>query len=224
MGYSGRVCSTGLFYQEEPVGKSMPAEITLLAGISSLRSVRRFKPDQVPDEALKTILKAASKAASGSNTQPWEFIVVRDAKLKARLKEPMLSTWLQRIRNIPGMSGRMKDVYDDATDMLRNTEKVPVIIYCCLDLDRVSKSEEVRYASIYPAVQNLMLAAYALGLATCLTVHGSTPTRGEPDVKKILGIPDHVKIACLIYLGYPAVKLGPPKRKSIKNFVHYDGW
>ncbi len=200
----------------------MPGEISLLKGVSTLRSIRQFKPDPVPDEKLKTILEAASKAASGSNTQPWEFIVVWDPALKARLKDPMLRTWLKRIGNIPG--GRMKEVYDEATEMLRNTEKVPVIIYCCLDLNRVSKSEEVRYASIYPAVQNLMLGAHALGLGTCLTVHGSTPTRGEPEVKKILGVPDNVKITCLVYLGYPAVKLGPPKRKPIGNFVHYDGW
>jgi len=122
------------------------------------------------------------------------------------------------------MSERMRDVYDEATDMLRNTETTPVIIYCCIDLDRVGKSEEVRYASIYPAVQNLMLAAHALGLATCLTVHGSTPTRGEPEVKKLLGIPEHVKIACLVYLGYPAVRLGRPKRKLIEKFTHYDHW
>ncbi len=202
----------------------MPSDVTVLKGINALRSVRKFKPDPVPDKAIATMVEAASKAASGSNTQPWEFIIVRNTELKARLKEPMLKTWLERMRGIPGMSSRMKDVYDDATEMLANSEKVPVLIYCCLDLNRVSKSEEVRYASIYPAVQNLMLAAYALGLGTCLTVHGSTPTRGEPDVKKILGVPDHVKIACLIYLGYPAVKHGPPKRKPMKNFVHYDGW
>ncbi len=202
----------------------MPSDMTVLEGINSLRSVRNFKPDPVPDGAITTILEASSRAASGSNTQPWEFIVVRDPKIKSRLREPMLKTWLERMRGIPGMSSMMKDVYDDATEMLRNTEKVPVLVYCCLDLNRVSKSEEVRYASIYPAVQNLMLAAHALGLGTCLTVHGSTTTRGEAEVKEILGVPDHVKIACLIYLGYPAVKLGPPKRKPIKNFVHYDGW
>ena len=202
----------------------MLQEMTVLKGISALRSVRKFKLDPVPDSALQMILEAASKAASGSNTQPWEFIVVKDSKLKARLKEPMLRTWLQRIRTTPGMSGRMKNVYDEATEMLRNTEKVPVLVYCCLDLNRVSKSEEVRYASIYPAVQNLMLAAHALGLGTCLTVHGSTPARGEIEVKRILGVPDNVKIACLVYLGYPAVKLGPPKRKPIEKFVHYDGW
>lgn len=206
------------------VGIIMPSEMSLLEGVNSLRSVRKFKPDSIPDDKLKIILESASKAASGSNTQPWEFVVVRDAKVKAHLKEPMLRTWLERLAGGSGVSARMRDVYDEATEMLRNTEKVPVIIYCCVNLNRVGKSEEVRYASIYPAVQNLMLAAHSLGLATCLTVHGSTPTRGEPEVKKILGIPEHVKIACLIYLGRPAVRLGLPRRKPIEKFVHYDQW
>ncbi len=202
----------------------MPSEMALLDGINSLRSVRKFKPDPITDDKLKTVLESASKAASGSNTQPWEFVVVRDPKVKARLKEPMLRTWLARLAGSTGMSSRMHHVYDEATEMLHNTEKVPVIIYCCVDLNRVGKSEEVRYASIYPAVQNLMLAAHATGLATCLTVHGSTPTRGEPEVKKILGVPEHVKVACLVYLGYPAVRLGYPKRKPIEKFVHNDRW
>ena len=202
----------------------MPSEMSLLDGINSLRSVRKFRPDPIPDDKLKIVLESASKAASGSNTQPWEFVVVRDAKVKARLKEPMLRTWLERLAGSPGMSPGMRDVYDEATEMLRNTEKVPVIIYCCVDLNRVSKSEEVKYASIYPAVQNLMLAAHALGLATCLTVHGSTSTRGEAEVKKLLGIPEHVKVACLVYLGFPAVRLGRPKRKPIQKFVHYNRW
>ncbi len=143
--------------------------------------------------------------------------------MKAQLTKPMLETWMKRISGA-GISRRMKEVYDEATEMLRNTEKVPMIIYCCFDLDRVSRSEEVRYASILPAVQNLMLAAHAFGLGTCLTVHGSTSTRGEPEVKKILGVPDHVKIACLVYLGYPARNHGPPKRKPIQNYLHYDKW
>src|SRR5438309_11602638 len=137
---------------------------------------------------------------------------------------PKLRTRISRLSVSTVISPRITYVYDEATEMLRNTEKVPVIIYCCVDLNRVGKSEEVKYASIYPAVQNLMLAAHALGFATCLTVHGSTPTRGEPEVKKIIGIPDHVKIACLVYLGYPAVQLSSPKRKSIEKFVHYDRW
>jgi nitroreductase len=197
--------------------------MSLLDGINTLRSVRQFKPDPIAKETMTTILEAATKAASGSNSQPWEFIVVQDPKVKAKLTKPMLETWLKRLAG-SGMTGKMKQVYEDATEMLRNTDKVPAIIYCCIDLNKVGKSEEVRYGSILPAVQNLMLAAHALGIGTCLTVHGSTSTRGEPEVKKILVIPDHIKIACLVYLGYPAQKHGPPKRKPLGGFVHYDRW
>src|SRR5712664_3514759 len=106
----------------------MPSEMSLIDGINSLRSVRKFKPDPVPEDKLKIVLESASKAASGSNTQPWEFVVVRDAKVKARLKEPMLRTWLDRLASSPGMSPRMRYVYDDSSEMLRNTEKIPVIV------------------------------------------------------------------------------------------------
>jgi len=198
-------------------------ELTLLEGINSLRSIREFKLNPIPKEVLDKILEAATKAASGSNTQPWEFIVIQDPNVKARLKGPMLETWMKRLA-ASNMSSRMRKVYDDATEMLRNTEKVPAIVYCCFDRNKSSKSEEVQYASILPSVQNLMLAAHALGLGTCLTVHGSTSTRGEPEVKKILGVPDHVKIACLVYLGYPTREYGPPRRRPLKNYVHYDAW
>src|SRR5712691_2553292 len=106
----------------------MPIEMSVLDGINSLRSVRKFKPDPIPEDKVRAILESASKAASGSNTQPWEFVVVRDMKVKARLKEPMLRAWLERLAGTLGMSPRMRDVYDEATEMLRNTEKVPVII------------------------------------------------------------------------------------------------
>jgi nitroreductase len=105
----------------------MTIEMSLLLGINSLRSVRKFKPDPIPEDKLKIVLESASKAASGSNTQPWEFVVVRDAKLKARLKEPMLRTWLARLAGNTGMSPRMRDVYDEATEMLQNTEKRPIM-------------------------------------------------------------------------------------------------
>src|SRR5437667_11938279 len=151
----------------------MPREMTVLEGINSLRSVRKFKSDPIPEDKLRIILESASKAASGSNTQPWEFVVVRDAKMKERLKEPLLRTWVERLADGSGMSQHMRDVYDEATEMLRNTEKVPVIIYCCVNLKRVGKSEEVRYASIYPAVQNLLLEDHELGLSSFLTRNGS---------------------------------------------------
>ena len=120
----------------------MQREPTLLEGINSLRSIREFKPDHIPAEVLIKILEAATRAASGSNTQPWEFIVVQDPKVKARLKGPMLEAWLKRLA-ASNVSIQMRKVYDEATEMLRNTEQVPAIIYCCFDHNRSSKSEEV---------------------------------------------------------------------------------
>ena len=76
----------------------MPSQITILEGINTLRSVRQFKPDPVPRELVDKILEAASKAASGSNTQPWEFMVVMDQKVKARLTGPMLETWTSKTK------------------------------------------------------------------------------------------------------------------------------
>ncbi|TMI60028.1 nitroreductase family protein [Candidatus Bathyarchaeota archaeon] len=203
--------------------KKEEAEV-VMRSIETLRSVRSFKPDSIPKETLDRILRAASMAASGSNTQPWEFVVVQDRDVKARLKEPMWKKWLERIGGGTGMSQRMKETYDEATEMLRNSEKVPALVYCCLDLNRIGRGEEVRYASIYPAVQNLMLAAHAFGLGTCLTIHGSTPTRGEPEVKKILGIPENIKIACLVYMGYPSRRYGRPRRRQIEDRVRYEKW
>src|SRR5207245_11426427 len=102
----------------------MPKEMTVLEGINSLRSVRKFNPDQIPEDKLKIVLGCASKAASGSNTQRWEFVVVRATTLKARLKEPMLRTWLERLAASSGMSPRMSEVSDEATAILRKAEKV----------------------------------------------------------------------------------------------------
>src|SRR3989442_13040125 len=104
----------------------MPKEMTVLEGINSLRSVPKFNPDQIPEDKLKVVLECASKAASGSNTQPWEFVVVRDAKVKARLKGPMLRTWLERLAGTSGMAPRIGGVYDGAPGMVSNTERVPV--------------------------------------------------------------------------------------------------
>jgi|SRR6267143_597192 len=200
----------------------MDRELTLLEGINTLRSVRQFKPDRVSSEDIKTVLEAASKAASGGNTQPWEFIVVQDPRVKARLTKPMLDPWMKHVWS--AMDSRMREVNNEAKEMLQNTENVPVIIYCCLDLNRAIKIEEIRYASIYPAVQNLMLAAHALGLGTCLTVHGSTANTGEQEVKEILGVPDYVKICCLVYMGYPRGRHSSPRRKRVSSFIRYDHW
>ena len=193
--------------------------------IFSLRTVRNFKIEQVEDEKLSLILKAANSAPSSGNTQPWEFIVVKDLQTKKRIKDIISSTWKNHVLNrLSEIDDKTRRIYDGATQLVNNSEKIPIMILACLDLQKSSKSEEAKFASIYPAVQNILLAAHSIGLGTCLTTHGCTPSRGEEEVKSILGIPEYVKLAALIFLGHPVKILGPPKRHDLSTVVHINGW
>jgi nitroreductase len=193
--------------------------------IKTMRSVRDFRPDPVEEHKVRAVLEAAVMAPSASNSQPWEFVLLRDEAKKRLVGKIVSDRWHEqmdaRMRTMPPEAKR---IYDSATELVDNTSAVPVVVLACLDLNRASKSEEARYASIYPAVENLMLAAWSLGLGSCITTHGCSVPRGETEVKQALGIPAHVKIAALVYLGYPARAHRPPKRPGIEKVVHRDGW
>src|SRR5256712_9494555 len=115
----------------------MPREMTVQEGINSLRSVRKFKSDPIPEDKLRIILESASKAASGSNTQPWEFVVVRDAKMKARLKEPMLRTWLEKLAGGSGIVQPMGRCCYEATAKASQTAARSLVIFSFAILHRV---------------------------------------------------------------------------------------
>jgi nitroreductase len=196
-----------------------------LETIMTMRSVRDFKPDPVDDEKLRIILGAAVMAPSSGNSQPWEFVVIRDSDTKRRVEEVIRGRWHAAMDSrIAAMPPKERRLYEGSTRLVDRTSNVPVIILACVDLNRASKSEEARYASIYPAVENLMLAAWSMGLGACITTHGSSAARGEAEVKAILGIPGNIKIAALLYVGYPARQHHPPTRLGIEKVIHNDAW
>ena len=189
-----------------------------------MRAVRNFKPDPVEDDKVRLVLEAATKAASGGNSQPWAFIVVRGRERKLQVQKVISREWHKEMDvEIEGMPPKRRRMYQSAANLVDHTADVPVIILACLDLTK-SGRDELKYASIYPSVQNLMTAAWSLGLGTCLTTHGCSPEHGENEVKEILSIPEHIKVAALVYLGYPEGALSPPKRRALAAFVHNEGW
>lgn len=202
-----------------------PGTNPTLQTIETMRSIRDFRPDPVEEDKVRTVLEAAVMAPSSGNSQPWEFVVIREEG-KKRLVENVISNRWHRLMDsyIPKLPPKERRVYESATRLVDGTSSVPVIILACLDLNRASRSEEARYASIYPAVQNLMLAAWSLGLGSCITTHACSVPRGETEVKDILGIPKHIKIAALIYLGYPSRPHRPPTRTGVERVAHYDAW
>jgi len=204
-----------------------------LDAIRTLRSMRRLRPDAVEPEKLHIMLESAGKAPSGGNSQPWEFIVITDPAVKSKLKDLVvegLRIYANSNLLIPkeAVAGFLHPS-NPVAYMAENTDKVPVLILACLNSKRARRltaewawlEEQANWASVFPAVQNLMLAARALGLGTAISIF---PLFCIEELRKLLMIPDFVKPGLLIYVGYPASKFSEPKRKPIETFVHHDAW
>lgn len=192
--------------------------------IGTLRAMRRLKPDPVSDEDLWRILDAAIKAPSGGNRQPWNFIVVRDPEAKRKLGEYYLDTWNKAYIAGPGRAmlsdPRSARGYRSAEHLAHHLAEAPVLIIATIRKDG-STVGPMAGGSIFPAVQNLMLAARALGLGTTLT---TLHKLHEEEVKDLLGIPEQVETMALIPLGWPKGRFGTPARLPVEKVVYWEKW
>jgi nitroreductase len=192
--------------------------MTLFEAIYAQRAIRRFKSDPVPQEAIEQIIEAAVRAPSGGNRQPWSFVVIRDDAAKRRIGEWYLDGW--NVTYASDTSRPHNALYRSAEALAHHIAETPVLILACTSGTSTSITSG---ASIYPAVQNLMLAAAALGLGTVITTFHR---RHEEELKQLLGIPADVQTAALIPVGYPAngERFGGSKRRPITEIAHYDRW
>jgi nitroreductase len=192
--------------------------------IGTLRAMRRLKPNPVSDEDLWRILDAAIKAPSGGNRQPWNFIVVRDPGAKRKLGEYYLDTWNKAYIAGPGQAmladPRSARAYRSAEHLAHHLAEAPVLIIATIRKDGPATGP-MAGGSIYPAVQNLMLAARALGLGTTLT---TLHKLHEEEVKDLLGIPEQVETMALIPLGWPKGRFGTPARLPVEKVVYWERW
>ncbi len=191
------------------------SDMSLFDAIHTQRSVRHFSTKPVHEELVEAILEAAIRAPSAGNRQPWHFIVIRDREAKRRLGQWYLDSWRHMVAAIGDAAS---ESYRSGGDLARQMKDIPVLILAC-----VNQGASTMGSSIYPAVQNLMLAARALGLGTVLTTNHM---RFEQEVKAFLGIPEDVDTAALIPIGYPAegVRFGGSRRKPLTEVVFYDRW
>ena len=198
-------------------------DISLFECISTQRAIRHFASDPVPEEAVFTVLRAAIRAPSGGNTQPWHFLVIRDRETKRRFGEWYLRAWSSRVAEMGPRASSQP--YRSGGELAQAMGDVPVLILACIDREEPGREVPMltRGASIYPALQNLMLAARALGLGTVLT---TLHTQYEREVKELLGIPDTVDTAALVPLGYPAegARFGGSRRKPVEEVVFHERW
>jgi nitroreductase len=200
-------------------------DVGLFEAIYSLPQFTRYKPDPVPREAIDKILDAATKAPNGGNKQPWEFLVITDRDLITKVGQIYRDAWLGALGAAPPPDE--PPVYRSARYLAHHMPDVPAMILACVDHTRGSAPYTLgepivrgRYASsIWLAVQNLFLAARALGVGTRLT---TAHLRREEEIKALLGIPDHVETVALIPLGYPQGRFGPTSRRPAKEVTSYN--
>lgn len=207
----------------------MPA-IDLLTGLATTRAIRRYTAEPIPDDDLSQILWHATRAPSGSNRQGFRFVVLRDGP-KATAAKALLGTSFRAMWS----EKRAADGYDTGSGQAPNTpkarmaatmahfvaefESTPVVVLACLERHRGPDPTEG--ASVYPACQNLLLAARALGYGGVLTMWHAMV---EAELRALLGFPDRVALSATIALGRPVGHHGPVRRRPIGELVFDDGW
>lgn len=210
------------------------AEIGLFEAIYSTRSMRRLKPDPIPDETLKKIIEAGVHAPSGSNFQNWAFVLVQEPEDKRFIRDHYLGTYqkLARLGSIPAMDDlppARQRMFTSAVHLAEHMHEAPVILLACAgtdfptyaDADNPRSITATLHASIYPAIQNILLACRALGVgATLTTVHYFF----EVELKQRLAIPEDIEIAGLIPLGFPEGRFGPTSRAPVEEVIHWGKW
>ena len=194
--------------------------IELLDALATTRSIRRYTDDPVDLADLRDILWYAGRAPSGSNRQPFRFLVLRDgpaaAEARTVLGNAFRAGWAAKREANGYRSSRFADSMQHYVDRF---EQVPVIVLVCLDRYRAPNPMEG--ASVYPACQNLLLAARAYGYGGALTMwHLGV----EEELRTLLGIPDHAALSACITLGVPAGRHGPLRRKPLHEVVFDDRW
>jgi nitroreductase len=187
----------------------------LFAVVNRQRACREFADTPVRDADLAPLLEAATHAPSAENKQPWEFVNVRDAATRAAIGELTRQAW--------ELHGRAFSEQRLTPELLAEVDKgatsgiagAPVHVVVCADIDR--GLEATVGSSIFPAIQNLLLAATAVGLGSALT---TLTTAFSAELRELLSLPAHVVPVAVVPVGYPAHELGRPRREPFAEHTH----
>lgn len=224
----------------------MTGEIELFEAMYTARALRRLKPDPVPDDLITRILDAAIRAPSGGNAQNWIFIVVRDHAQRQRLgavyrkaADEVAEIYAARAHPDHMTEEQYRRLMDSGKYLWDHLGDAPVILVPCVRTRDMPAREElpeavarryeahlayqerIRGGSIYPAVQNIILACRALGLGTLITTNHILY---EDNVREILHLPSDVFTFALMPIGYPLGKYGPLSRRPVSEVAFADRW
>jgi nitroreductase len=221
------------------------AEMGLFEAMYTARALRRLKPDPVPDEIIAKVIDAGIRAASGANNQNWIFVVIKDPDKRERIGELYRragQVFMEMYRDAPRPAHMSEKAYArmtaSAAYLFEHVHEVPVLLLACLNPPKMVPAKgklpsemanagkvapRLAGSSIYPAVQNIILACRAFGLGTVLT---TGVTYLEEQVKTVLGLPPQVETYALLPIGYPEENhsFGPVRRNPVNQVTFLDSW
>jgi nitroreductase len=187
-------------------------------------AMRYLKEEPVPREQLTRLVHAATRASNPGNSQGWEFVIIDDLEIKqkigARVLEGMQPAFRHRPADLDPVQARM---YAGAEHLATNFAKVPSwILGCGRKIYPPQAPQDVfMYSTIYPAAQNLVVAARSMNIGTAFTTFHHV---AEPLLRELLHIPDDVHLCVLIAVGYPERPFGKVRRKPVEEVLHWNGW
>jgi nitroreductase len=226
--------------------EDLPAQLGLFEAIHTARALRRLRADPVPEPLITRVLDAAIRAPSAGNAQNWVFVVVRDTELRHGLgaiyrKASAIAEAMYAARGCPAhlTEAQYQRLMTSGAYLWEHMGEAPVILIPCLRKPVVPPAEllapsvrarydeelayvaRIRGASIYPAVQNIILACRALGLGTTITTNH---IRCEQEVRALLGLPDEVDTFAMMPIGWPIDRFGAVSRRPLREVVYADSW
>ena len=194
-----------------------------IEAMETTRAIRYLKPDPIPRELVEKVIYAATRASSPGNSQGWDFVVVQDRATKARIGPALRERMRGLVRGMPSPDAVAQRMLAGANHLLEHFEDVPVWIVVCgrKVYPPGAGTEQMVHAALYPAAQNLIVAARSLGLGTTFTTF---QLAAEKEMRAALNLPGDVSIGVCVALGYPDRPFGPVKRKAVSDVIHWEKW
>ncbi len=185
-------------------------------------AMRYFKEAAVPKEDLEKLIYAATRASNPGNSQGWEFLVIDDPAIKAPVGDKVLAAMTPFFENRPDSRDAVEErMMIGAQHLASNFAKVPAWI---VGMARKiypphDPQDSFMYSTIYPAAQNMIVAARALGIGTCFTTF---PGAAESEIRELCNVPDDLHLFVYVAVGYPERAFMPVKRKPVDEFVTWN--
>lgn len=211
----------------------------LFEAMRTMRAMRRLRPDPVARELIERVVEAGTLAPSGGNLQTWAFVAVEAPAVKREIAAHA-TRWFDEMAAMMGLTPDTLEAMLALDDpqartgralryLVRHLAEVPVILLCCVERDyppyatargrATGASLGTQHATIYPAVQNVLLACRALGLGSCLT---TMQFFFEDELRALVGVPESMEIAALLPIGWPRGRFGPVTRQPVDRVLHWN--